>query len=158
MKGRVTLALILLGIIWVLPARAIMIKYSLERLSTGSEKIVVGDVVGMESRYLEPGQGIHTFVTIRVEEIVKGDVGDEIVLRVPGGTVGDATMVVEHAPYFDVGEKVLVFVTRQVDGQDIVYNADNGKYTVEDGIVLEKEVPLDNFLLVIRAYLDGSEQ
>ena len=156
MKGRFVFALIFLGMIWALPARAIMIRYSLERLATGSEKIVIGDVVDMESKYLEPGEAIYTFVTIAVDEVVKGeDTAGNLVLRVPGGTVGPSTMVVSHAPDFEVGQRVLVFTIHQVDGAEIVYNAENGKYTIEDGMVREKGVPLDNFLLVLRAYLDG---
>jgi hypothetical protein len=136
-----------------------MIKYDLEQLSLGSERVVTGEVVDMESRYLIPGQAIYTFVTISVEEVVKGEnVGKELILRVPGGTVGDVEMTVSHSPSFLVGEDVLVFVTKQVDGQDIVYNAENGKYTIVDGLVVERDVPIDNFTMVIRAYLDNNRQ
>ena len=158
MRKRVFCALISLVMIWALPVRAIMIRYSLEQLCTGSEKNVIGEVIDMESRYLRPGEEIHTWVTIDVNKVLKGDHHDEeMVLRVPGGTVGPSTMVVSHAPYFEVGEQVLVFTTHQVDGAEIVYNAENGKYTIDKGIILEKDVPLDNFMLVIKAYLDGSK-
>jgi hypothetical protein len=153
------MTLLFLVMIWALPAGAIMIKYDLEKLSLGSEKVVRGEVVDMESRYLVPGQAIYTFVTISVEEVVKGEnVGKELILRVPGGTVDDVEMTVSHSPSFLVGEDVLVFVTKQVDGQDIVYNADNGKYTIVDGLVVERDVPIDNFTMVIRAYLDNNRQ
>jgi hypothetical protein len=144
--------------ICALPVRAVIIRYSVEQLCAGSEKIVIGEVTDMESRYLEPGAAIHTFVTIYVDEVLKGEqIDEEIILRVPGGTVGSSTMVVSHAPYFEIGEQVLVFTAHQVDGAEIVYNAENGKYTIEKGIILEKEVPLDNFKLVIQAYLDSSQ-
>ncbi len=159
MKVRVVLTLLLLVMAWALPARAVMIKYDLEQLSVGSEKVVIGEVVDMESRYLVPGQAIYTFVTIRVDEVIKGkSVSDELVIRVDGGTVGDVEMTVTHAPSFQVGEEVLVFVTKQIDGQDIVYNAENGKYTIVDGNVVEKNVPADNFTMVIRAYLENERQ
>jgi len=157
MKGRWLLGPLFLGMIWVLPARAVMIRYNLEQLSTGAEKIVVGRVVDMESRYLVPGQEINTFVTIAVDEVLKGEaVGNEVIVRVLGGSVGDEEMVASHAPSFMIAEEVLVFVARQVDGQDEVYNAENGKYTIEGGIVVEENVPLENFVLAIRAYLGGS--
>jgi len=156
MRGRFIFALIFLAMIWALPVRAIMIRYSVEQLCTGSEKIVIGEVIDMESRYLKPGEAIHTFVTIHVDKVLKGEqVEGEMVLRVPGGTVGPSTMVVSHAPYFQIGQEVLIFTTHQVDGAEIVYNAENGKYTIENGMILEKEVPVDNFMLVINAYLGG---
>jgi len=159
MKRKGILAFLLLGTIWALPAQAIMIKYSLEQLTTGSEKIATGVVEATEARAIEPGGAIYTYVTIGVENMIKGDVKEEkLVLRVPGGTLGDQTMVVSDAPFFEVGERTLVFVTRQVDGQDIVYNWQNGKYTIRNGMVVEEGTPLENFLLVINAYLDSDNQ
>ncbi len=160
MKGRCLTAALVAGLLWALPASALMIRYDLQRLSTGSDKIVIGNVVDTESKYLVPGRAIYTFVTIDVEEVLKGEIsGNELTLRVPGGTVGEETMVVEHEPDFMIGEKVLVFAARQVDGQDVLYNAENGKYTIEDGIVVEKGVPLEGYILAIRAYLDdGHDQ
>jgi len=157
MKGRVILVLFLfMAAMGSAPLWSTMIKYDLEQLSKGSEKIVIGKVIYTESSYLEAGKAIYTFVTIEVDEVIKGDVvAGQIVLRVPGGSVGDETMEVSHAPSFMIGEEVLVFVARQTDGQDVIYNAENGKYTIEDGIVVEEGVPLENFVLAIRAYLEG---
>jgi hypothetical protein len=85
-----------------------------------AEVAFVGEVVAIDQAEVDvPGIGVapHRFVTVRVEDPVKGGVaGETVTLRFLGGTVGDTTLEVDEIPDFVVGERALLFV-----------GADNGR-------------------------------
>jgi hypothetical protein len=116
---------------------ASMLKMTLEDLVTGAELIVVGEVTDIAC--YEEGKGnIYTQVILLVERIIKGDCGQEVVIRVPGGEVGNIVLWVEDMPGFARDERVLVFLQKCVDGtwfEDcqgsyIVYGGFQGKSNI----------------------------
>ena len=95
-----------------LPALALsVLAVSLEQLSTRSELVFEGAVISVQST-LDPDQvGIHTFVTFRVVDVIKGEyMEDELVLRFLGGTVGDIRVEVADSTFPAVGEEGIYFV------------------------------------------------
>ncbi len=95
-----------------LPALALsVLAVSLEQLSTRSELVFEGAVISVQST-LDPDQvGIHTFVTFRVVDVIKGEyLEDELVLRFLGGTVGDIRVEVADSTFPAVGEEGIYFV------------------------------------------------
>ena len=84
---------------------------SLELLSAGSELIFEGEVVNVQSTLDTDQVGIHTYVTFRVNDVIKGEYLErEIVLRFLGGTVGDFSLEVADSTLPAVEEKGIYFV------------------------------------------------
>ncbi|MFL6542117.1 MAG: hypothetical protein ACJ8I9_03025 [Chthoniobacterales bacterium] len=83
-----------------------------DQLVQDAELIFQGTVTDVKSQYVGEGGQRHitTYVTVKVEDAVKGDPGASYTLRMLGGTVGDETMEVSDAPKFKVGDRDILFV------------------------------------------------
>jgi len=86
----------------------------LAALTAGADRIVVADVLSVQAAWDGAHRGIHTTVAIVVRESWKGDapVSGQLVIRQPGGTVGDIEMTVRGMPVFVPGERSLLFLHR----------------------------------------------
>ena len=80
-------------------------------LVTGAHAIVHGRVVGTHPAWVGDRVRIDTLVTLAVDEYYKGDLGREVVIRVPGGRLGRYRSVLIGAPTFVVGQEVILFLT-----------------------------------------------
>ncbi|MCW5548598.1 MAG: hypothetical protein KIT44_06500 [Opitutaceae bacterium] len=114
-----------------------------------SELIVRAKVLGQEAQYERAGsRRIVTMVELEVVETIAGEAPRPLVLRVPGGRVGEAEMVVEGAPVFTTGAEYVLFI--QGNGRQFypLVAMMYGLYTVErtpDGRVIitrSNHVPL----------------
>jgi hypothetical protein len=85
-----------------------------------SESVVHASVVDVRSAWNDEGSAIFTFVTLEVKGRLHGTAENQIVVRVPGGTVGDFTSEMEGAPRFQKGEDVVAFIARWQDGVAMV--------------------------------------
>src|SRR5437867_2110791 len=75
-----------------------------EDLIVSSRAILQGKVIGIESRFDDQKQ-IYTYVTISVKRVFKGEIKtEEVVLRQPGGQVGNYIQKIYGASDFKVGE------------------------------------------------------
>jgi len=82
-----------------------------ENLVKRSAKILVGEVVSQYSAWDDLGREIYTYSTLRVNEIIKSDREDSVVvIRQLGGEVGNIESHVAGLPRFKEGEQVLVFL------------------------------------------------
>jgi hypothetical protein len=108
---------------------------SLEQMFSRADRVVVGRVSRVESRWAEwvgVGRVIVTRCTITVEEALGGRSGEnrvnEIEVEVPGGSVGDLTLVVSDSPALIDGERAVFFLVAGDDG-DIhrIYGLESGK-------------------------------
>ncbi len=84
-------------------------------LARAADAIVLGRVARIESVAGRDG-AINTLVAIEIERAYKGRPGDLVVLRQPGGQVGDTTMWIAGSPRFVVGDRDLLFLSAQRDG------------------------------------------
>lgn len=82
----------------------------LERMSELATQVVAGTIEKMESTWNYDHSRIYTRVTMQVERVLSGQAGRRIVFRIPGGTVGDTTVMVSEMPHFRVGEETVVFL------------------------------------------------
>ena len=82
----------------------------IERMSELATQVVAGTIERMESTWNHDHSRIYTRVTMRVERVLSGQAGGRIVFRIPGGTVGDTTVMVSEMPHFRVGEDTVVFL------------------------------------------------
>jgi hypothetical protein len=85
---------------------------SFDDLVGRAEMIFQGTVTEVRSEWTGEGAQRHimSYVTLKVEEAVKGNPGTSVILRMLGGTVGAETMEVSDAPKFKVGDRDILFV------------------------------------------------
>jgi hypothetical protein len=80
---------------------------TLRQMVDRADRIFVGEVTAVRS--YRTGASIHTDVTFRTSEMVKGAPSQMVLLTFLGGTVGEDTMSVAGMPKFAPGEEQVVF-------------------------------------------------
>ena len=147
------------------PGSALMVKKSLEELTSEADSILIGEVKKIESQWNEEKTLIYTYVTISVKQHTKtlSGVGEvqEIIVKVPGGEVGDIGLKVSDTPQFREGEEVFLFLRMEKLPLFSVAGLFQGKYTIEEGRVKNRilglEVPLDSFISQIKGILEKTK-
>jgi hypothetical protein len=93
--------------------------------------IALGQVTGIEGHWYAAKKQIYTHIRIRVEEVLKGELPEiEVTLNQLGGTVRGIRSWIFGSPEFVLGERVLLFLTRNPDGSLRVLNLYQGKFSV----------------------------
>ena len=105
---------------------------SLEKLSTASQLIFEGEVIGVTSDFNANQTSIHTYVTFRVVDVVKGTYNQpEITLRFLGGTVGETSLNVAESTLPERGEAGIYFVESLERFQvNPLYGMDQGHFLI----------------------------
>src|SRR5207244_5219996 len=86
------------------------------RLSTASA-MALARVRAIESRWHPATRRIFTVITLDVRDSLKGEIPlGPLTIRQLGGRVAGMQAWVEGSPEFTVGERVLVFLSRNADG------------------------------------------
>src|ERR1044071_1302947 len=99
-------------------------------LIIGARAIVRAKVLSVSSSFDEQNR-IYTYITLRVREVIKGRITDRrIVIKEPGGQVGDQGSTIFGAPEFRPGEEVLLYLDTWNDGSLRVHQMFLGKFTV----------------------------
>lgn len=100
-------------------------------LQETSDLVVSGTVTAIESARVGPTPALHTYVRVQVDEVLLGHLsGDTLVLREPGGSLDGRREWTFGAPEFSVGERVVLFLTRNADGTLRTNHLALGKYTI----------------------------
>jgi hypothetical protein len=93
------------------PATAtVLIPADLAELARDARVIARGQVVAVDARWTDDRRTIETIVTLETENYLKGELGETLQFRVPGGTMGRYRNIVMGAPQFVVGQRVVVFL------------------------------------------------
>ena len=119
--GRLALALgtfVLAGV--SMTGASTFLKVDIPTLKKMSESVVRANVVDVRSAWNDEGSMIFTYVTLEVTGRLHGTSPEQLVVRVPGGTVGDFTSVMEGAPQFQTGDRIVAFIARWYDGVPMV--------------------------------------
>lgn len=128
------IALCCLALCGLIPTRAQGTTFVLmdERtLLESSDAVIVATVTAIEAALPEPDGPIYTYVHVQPERIITGPLAKEpIVLREPGGSMGARHEWIYGAPEFWVGERVLLFLSRNSDGTLQTNSLSMGKYTL----------------------------
>lgn len=126
--------LLVVGLSLLLPAAAHSTTFVLmdePTLLHSSAAVIVGTVTGIESGAADADGAISTYVHVQPQRVIKGRLGlDPLVLREPGGTVGGRQQVIFGAPEFRVGERALLFLSRNQDGSLQTNSLAMGKFTL----------------------------
>ena len=126
----------------------ILIKKNLKQLAAEAELIVVGQVKATRSEWYRDTKLIYTHNTIAVSSVLKGKAGESVVVSEPGGTVGDITGVVEGAPKYAIGERVILFCKRDALGLMRTHGMIQGRFAIvrnratrEDVVMTARTMP-----------------
>jgi hypothetical protein len=124
MMSRKSLVAVALGAMFLagtsLTSASTFLKVDIPTLKGMSESVVRGHVLDVRSAWNDEGTAIFTYVTLQVTGRLHGKADNQLVIRVPGGTVGDFTSVMEGAPAFEPGDDVVAFIARWFDGVPMV--------------------------------------
>lgn len=128
---------------WAAPANAIVPHMTTVELADASKSIVHGRVISLVPHWNDERTTILTRVTVDPIQYMKGEPGGEpIVFEMPGGVVGELGLDVSDVPHFEVGEEVVLFLRSEYFR---VVGWWQGKLSVKGGVVLEKDMTLDQF-------------
>lgn len=111
-KNYIRLFLILLAFSNVIQATT-MKEASIEKMTKDADLIIVGRVESMDCRWVQNGRMIHTFVTISIENLIKGTLDSKsIIVEVPGGIVGEVAAMPMGEAKFYPKEEILLFLVK----------------------------------------------
>jgi hypothetical protein len=126
------LTLLVVSPVWA----STLVKTNLDTLSASSDVVVRGKVKKMQSRWAKSGGRIVTEIEVEVTEALKGQPAKIIVIRQPGGVVGDIGQKVLGLASFEQGEDVVVFLAQRPGNAFDVNGSAQGKFRLkssEDG-------------------------
>ena len=102
-----------------------------DELAKTSKDVVVANCIKSEVKQDENTGFIFTYTTFKVTESLKGEYGDEIVLRIIGGTMGDITVKASGTPAFEPNEDVILFLgPKNTMGYPVLQSVQNGVYRI----------------------------
>jgi len=96
-----------------------------------STAVLYGKCTNKRCEWNEKKSIIYTYVTIAPEEYIKGNLGSEAVITIPGGRVGDIIYEVSEMPAFTEGEEVVAFIWKNPRGKNLVTGGFQGKIKIE---------------------------
>jgi hypothetical protein len=97
---------------------------------TASTFIVHAIVADVRSEATSDRRSVVTYVTVSVEQTLKGRPGDSLTFLVPGGQVGRYERIVVGAPAFERGDEVVLFLTARGPSIPYVFGLSQGVYRV----------------------------
>ena len=102
-----------------------------DEMITKARAIVKGKVVSVTSAFDEQHKSIFTYITLKVDEVLKGQITTRrIVLKEPGGLVETEGSMVFGIPQFARGEHVVVYLDTWGDGSLRVHQMFLGKFSI----------------------------
>jgi hypothetical protein len=125
------LAILCICVFVVTPASATTVeRMELPQLVSSSDNIIQGRVESLESRY--EGNRIYTYISITVDEPLKGAARKAVLVRQLGGSIGAKRTWIPGMPQFTGGSQVIVFLRDRHDGTFDVAGLNQGKYDINN--------------------------
>lgn len=112
-------------------SKAQVIKMSVEDLTKESTAILYGKCHKIMCEWDADQDIILTQVTIIPEVYLKGNLGNEAILTIPGGRVGNIVYEVSEMPVFVEGEEVFTFAWKHPSGKHLVTGGHQGKLKIK---------------------------
>jgi hypothetical protein len=88
----------------------VILPIEFRELVTSTPVIVHGVVVDVRSSWVDGRRAVETFVTLEVAEYLKGNLGQHVTFKVPGGQLGRYRTVFVGAPTFTAGDELVLFL------------------------------------------------
>ena len=92
--------------------------------------ILHGQVVDVRGGWVDGRRSVETFVTIAVADYLKGNLGESVTIRVPGGQIGRYRTVFVGAPSFQEGDEVVLFLKRAGSSYPFIIGLSQGAFRV----------------------------
>ena len=147
-------------------SKAQLKKMSDQDLTVESTAVLHGKCSKVRSDWNETKDMIMTSVTLVPDEYMKGNLGGEVVVMVPGGRIGDIIYEVSEMPVFTEGEEVVAFVWRNPLGKNLITGGSQGRLKIQKDELTGKKVvkkkdkderdidePLENYVGKIKGYM-----
>jgi hypothetical protein len=109
---KTTLALVVLvGALWPAAASAVLVvPMTFEQLVEEAAAVVYARVRDVRGQWTVDRRSIDSVITLEPLRYIKGNLGESIALRLPGGEAGGRLQVIPGAPVLKAGELVVVFL------------------------------------------------
>ena len=124
-------------------SNAQVIKMTAKDLTERSTAVLYGKCSKVKSEWNDRKDLIFTYVTVVPEEYIKGNLGPEAVITIPGGQVDDILYEVSEMPLFVEGEEVVAFVWTNPAGKNLITGGYQGKMKIEKDIKTGKRMVQD---------------
>jgi hypothetical protein len=109
----------------------VVMKLSDEDLANQAQTILTGKCTSIKSEWNEERTKIFTYITITPQSFVKYEGKPQtIIIKQPGGEVGDDGMLVDGVPVFEEGEEVLLFLQKDQKGTYRTLGLSQGKFAI----------------------------
>ncbi len=109
-------------------------KMDLPELVATADSIVQGQVDSVETRW--ENRTAYTYVSVRVDDPLKGDRRRTILIRQLGGRIGALNVYVAGMPVFSEGDQVIVFLRDRANGTFDVVGLNQGKYAIVNDVAI----------------------
>lgn len=109
-------------------AASVVLRATPREMADTANLVVEGRVAAVDVRWDDGRTCINTYVTFTVERVHKGAATGSVVVKVPGGTVGDEEVRVEGTAKFEKDEEAMVFLWKDRAGEWIVLGEAQGKF------------------------------
>jgi hypothetical protein len=111
-------------------AATVLVPAEFHEIVNGSQVIVHGRVVDVQSDWTEDRFRIETMVTLEAGAYFKGGPGERVTFRVPGGTIGRYRSLMVGAPEFRVGDEVVMFLRSEGPSVPHVFGLSQGVFRI----------------------------
>ena len=112
-------------------SKAQVIKMSAKDLTDKSTAVLYGKCSKVKCEWNDKKDKIFTYVTVVPEAYIKGNLGSEVTITVPGGQVGNILYEVSDMPFFVEGEETVAFIWKNPAGKNLVTGGYQGKMKIE---------------------------
>lgn len=124
---------VLTAVLLILPvalAATVIAPIEFRELVTTTPVIVHGHVTDIRSMFADGRRSVDTYVTLAADEYLKGDLGDHVTFRIPGGEIGRYRTVFIGAPEFKTGDEVVLFLRTPRAELPFIVGLNQGVYRV----------------------------
>lgn len=120
-------------------------RMDLREIVRKSDAIVEGRVEAVYSQWDAERKLAYTYISIRVDEAVKGHANRSVLIRQVGGRIGALDMRVSGMPQFSQGEQVMLFLRRQANNTFEVVGLGQGRYQIVGDVAIAHVSGVDLF-------------
>ena len=124
------IACLALVILPVVLRATVLVPIEFRELVTIAPVIVHGRVVDVRSEWVDGRRAVETFVTVEATEYLKGDLGERVTFKVPGGQLGRYRTVFIGAPEFRDGDEVVLFLKSSGAAYPYIIGLSQGAFRV----------------------------
>jgi hypothetical protein len=108
----------------------VVVPAEFSEMVTASELVVHGRVVSLRAQLVGDRRTIETVVTLSVLDPIKGEPGQTVYFRVPGGQIGRYRRFMVGAPEFTAGDEVVLFLKGRAPAVPFPFGLSQGVYRV----------------------------